>query len=134
MGMGKNTAWFGIWLAFGIACNASPSNTEEIAPQEPNLFSTSAQVEPVSTIGIRSRQAELNGTLFDIKLGPLDQPEENLRLNLFDDVDIYASRIRWAHLPNEGWSWHGVVPGDANSEITIVQNNFCLVYLIYLLL
>ena len=87
------------------------------------LFSASAQGEGVSDIGLRSRTAEIDAGLFSETLSPIEQPESNLRLNLFDDVEILASRIRWAHLPNQGWSWHGVVPGDENSEITLVQNN-----------
>ena len=126
MGMGKNAAWIGIWLALATACGTGTSGTETIETLEPVLFTDSAQSGPVSDIGIRSRSAVIDANLFTEQLSPLEQPQESLRLNLFDDVEVLASRIRWAHLPNqhgrrEAQRQHTLRVGDAYGSVSSMK-------------
>jgi hypothetical protein len=113
----------GLLWSFSTGCGNPSELISSGAPNGGPLFSSSEASQPISPLGLRSRVATFNDSLLASHLEPLEEPEEILLLNLFDDVQIEATRTRWIHLPNGGYSWHGVLVDDEHSEITLIQND-----------
>lgn len=123
MGIHRALLFSGFVGSLFTGCAIESERNTSGAPHGGPLFSLSEEAGAVSAIGLRSRDVTLNTALLATEISPLDTPEDNLILNLFEDVQVEATRTRWTHLPNGGWSWHGVIVDDSLSEVTLVQNH-----------
>jgi len=108
-------------ISSSIGCTTPGGFDLETAPNTGVLFTESMEHNALSDIGVRSRTATLTQSWASEPLSPTEEPLHTLVLNIFDDVSVEATRTQWTHLPNGGWSWHGVQVGDPYSEITLVQ-------------
>jgi peptidyl-Asp metalloendopeptidase len=122
MKIANSTRLFGLVVTGMLWLSGCTDPSDEPGAHSDLLFTSSETTSPTSSIGLRSRQTQMNTHSLLLQSGPAQGAPEQLTLNLFPDAVFSATKTREVQLSESAWSWHGVVDNTPMSEVTITVN------------